>query len=138
MLLAGCGGGPSKVDVTGIWEATVTYKTCTAQNLDNRGCGSSEGREILTLTQAGSHVSGRDYSLIILQGRLDGENLSLDGSGTDPIGSTTTQQWRLRVSGDRITGTLSETFVSPIGLPDSHSQGTRARTGDVLGVRIQR
>jgi hypothetical protein len=40
MLLAGCGSGPSKVDVTGTWEATVTHKTCTSQNLDNRGCDS--------------------------------------------------------------------------------------------------
>jgi len=79
------------------WEATVTYKTCTTQNLDSRRCGSSRGREILTLTQAGSHVSGRDYSLIILQGRLDGENLTLDGGGTDPFGGTPTQHWRLRV-----------------------------------------
>ena len=135
MLLAGCGSGPSKVDVTGTWEATVTYKTCTTQNLDSRPCGNLEGRRILTLTQAGSDVSGLVPSLAVLHGRLDGVNLTLDGSETDFIGGTTTQQWRLRVSGDRITGTLSETFVSPIGLPDTHSQGTRASTGDVVGVR---
>jgi hypothetical protein len=135
MLLAGCGSGPSKLDVTGTWETTVTYTTCTTQNLDSRRCGSPEGRRVLMLTQTGSDVSGHVPSLVVLHGRLDGENLTLDGSGTDFIGGITTQQWRLRVSDGRITGTLAESFVSPIGLPDSNSQGTRASTGDVVGVR---
>ena len=87
------------------------------------------------LTQTGSDVSGQVPSLVVLDGRLDGVDLTLDGSGTDVIGGTTTQQWRLRVSGDHITGTLSESYVSPIGLPDSKSPGTRATTGDVAGVR---
>ena len=138
MLVAGCGSpGPTKLDVTGMWDATVTYTTCTTQNLDSRKCGQTAGREILTLAQTDNQVSGRDYSLIILQGQLAGETLAMDGFGTDPIGATTTQQWRLRVSGDRMTGTLSESFVSPIGLPDTSSQGTRATTGEVVAVRRQ-
>ena len=136
MLLAGCGSGsgPSNVDVTGWWDATITHTTCTTQNLDSRPCG-APGHGILTLTQTGRQVSGRNFSLIVLQGQFSGDTLTLDGFGTDPIGSTTTQRWRLRVSGDQMTGTLSETFVSPIGLPDSQSQGTKITFGDVTAVR---
>lgn len=134
VLVAGCGSGPSQVDVTGWWDATITHTTCTTQNLDSRPC-SAQAQGVLTLTQTAGQVSGRNFSLIILEGRLEGDTLMLNGVGTDPIGATTTQHWRLVVSGDRMTGTLSETFVSPIGLPDSQSQGTRASLGDVTAVR---
>jgi hypothetical protein len=138
MLLAGCGAGPSTVDVTGTWAATVDYTTCTSQNLDSRGCGyalSLGGSLVLTLTQTGSEVTGAvQFSPVLLQGRLDGQDLRLDGSGTSG-GNTTTQQWRLRVSGDRITGTLSESLVTAHGLPDTSSPGTSAKSGDVTGVR---
>lgn len=139
VLLAGCGSGPSEVDVTGTWEATIDYTTCTSENLDSRGCGyklSLEGTELLTLIQTGSEVTGTvQYSAVVLQGRLDGQELTLDGSGTGTSGSTETQQWRLRVSGERMTGTLSESLVSPDGIPDRNSPGTSASSGSVTGVR---
>jgi hypothetical protein len=138
-LLVSCGSGPSKIDVTGTWEATIDYTTCTSENLDSRGCGyalSLGGGDMLTLTQTGNDVTGSTASFVVLRGRLSGESLTLDGSGTNPgSGSTNTQQWRIRVSGDRMTGTISETMVSPDGIPDRTSAGTSAKTGDVTGVR---
>jgi hypothetical protein len=56
VLLAGCGSGPSQVDVTGV-DATITHKTCTTQNLDSLPYG--EGHGILTFTQtAGQGPAG--------------------------------------------------------------------------------
>jgi hypothetical protein len=78
MLLVGCGGGPSKVDVTGTWEATVAYTSCTTQNFDSRGCGSPEGRRILLLTQTGSDVSGHVPAAVALNGRIKGQDLTLE------------------------------------------------------------
>jgi hypothetical protein len=135
VVLAGCGSGPSKEDVTGTWELTIDYTTCTSENLDSRGCGyalSLGGGAIMTLTQTGNEVTGTNgFIPVVLKGRLDGQSLTLDGTGTNASGATTTEQWRLQVSGDRMTGTVSETLVTPSGLPDHNSPGTSAKTGTV-------
>lgn len=140
VLLGSCGSGPTQLDVTGTWQLTIAYTTCTSQNLDGRGCGyllSLGGTETLTLAQTGVEVTGTSASFAVLQGRLNGDDLLLDGSGTNPgTRSVVTQHWRLRVSADRMTGTVSQTHIYAEGLPDRSSPGTSAMTGDVTkGVR---
>ena len=128
------------MDVTGTWELTINYTTCTSQNLDSRGCGyllSLGGGEMMTLTQTGNEVTGTSgYMPVVLTGRLDGQSLSLDGSGRNDKGDLKTQHWRLQVSADRITGTVSKTAIYATGLPDFGSPGTTVSSGQVTrGVR---
>ena len=63
VAFASCGGGPSKQDVTGTWELTIDYTTCTSENLDSRGFRlklSLGGGAILHLMQSGSEVTGTE------------------------------------------------------------------------------
>jgi hypothetical protein len=140
MLLAGCGTAtPSAEDVTGTWKATLDFRTCAGENNAYKGCINklNWGTEVtLTLSQVRGKVTGAlSHVPVVLGGRLDGQILQLDGSGTAPYGVTFTQSWRVQVSGDRLTGTFSELQTGSNGSTNQDAQWTEHSTAMVQAVR---